>query len=143
MPTVKYWQNLGTFLDKAKEKISRQLIIYDTCLCHWQLLEVVYSREIQRILIAYTRTVIIFFRWWSSWKQMFVLAKHFFYEMNMNYIGKREHVLKHLHGRCVVGAFDNKIIWRIYLEWTHSSSIFYPPQINMSSFCTSWYKVLW
>ena len=24
----------------------------------------------------------------------------------MNYIGKRAHVLKHSHGRCVVGGFD-------------------------------------
>ena len=26
---------------------------------------------------------------------------------NMNNIGKRAHVLKHSHGRCVVGPFDN------------------------------------
>ena len=25
---------------------------------------------------------------------------------NMNDIGKRAHVLKHSHGRCVIGAFD-------------------------------------
>ena len=25
---------------------------------------------------------------------------------NMNDIGKREHVLKHSHGRCVIGYFD-------------------------------------
>ena len=26
----------------------------------------------------------------------------------MNNIGKRSHVLKHSHGRCVIGAFDKK-----------------------------------
>ena len=28
---------------------------------------------------------------------------------NMNYIGKRAHVLKHSHGRCVVGLFDKSL----------------------------------
>ena len=31
MPAIKYWHNLGTFLDKAKEKIHEQFIIGDTC----------------------------------------------------------------------------------------------------------------
>ena len=30
MQTVKYWQNLGTLLDKAKEKIPKQCRIGDT-----------------------------------------------------------------------------------------------------------------
>ena len=31
MPTIKYWQNLGSIMDKAKEKIPKQCIIGDTC----------------------------------------------------------------------------------------------------------------
>ena len=31
MPTIKYWQNLGTFMDTAKEKVLNQRIISDTC----------------------------------------------------------------------------------------------------------------
>ena len=31
IPTVKYWQNLGTLSDKAKEKIPKQCRIGDTC----------------------------------------------------------------------------------------------------------------
>ena len=33
--------------------------------------------------------------------------------------------------------------WRIYLDWTQSSSFFYPTQISISSLCTSSYKMLW
>ena len=31
MQTEKYWQNLGSFLDKSKEKIPKQFRIGDTC----------------------------------------------------------------------------------------------------------------
>ena len=31
MPTIKYWKNLGSMLDKAKEKILKQRRIGDTC----------------------------------------------------------------------------------------------------------------
>ena len=31
MPTIKYWQNLGTFMDTTKENITKQCIIGDTC----------------------------------------------------------------------------------------------------------------
>ena len=31
IPTVKYWQNLGSMLDKSKEKITKQYRIGDVC----------------------------------------------------------------------------------------------------------------
>ena len=31
MPNIKYWQNLGIIMDKAKEKIPKQCRIGDTC----------------------------------------------------------------------------------------------------------------
>ena len=31
MPTIKYWQNLGIFMNTAKEKIPKQCRIGDTC----------------------------------------------------------------------------------------------------------------
>ena len=34
----------------------------------------------------------------------------FYYGEKMNDIGKRAHVLKHSHGRCVVGAFDKSLL---------------------------------
>ena len=30
-PTIKYWQNLGSMTDKAKEKSHKQFRIGDTC----------------------------------------------------------------------------------------------------------------
>ena len=31
MPTIQYWQNLGSIMDEAKEKIPKQYRIRDTC----------------------------------------------------------------------------------------------------------------
>ena len=31
MPTIKYWQNLGSTMDKVKEMIPKESIIVDTC----------------------------------------------------------------------------------------------------------------
>ena len=61
---------------------------------------------------------------------------------NMNDIGKRAHVLKHSHGRCVIGSFDKILhevsIWTgqkallsfilhrsIFLHLVHINTIFY------------------
>ena len=43
--------------------------------------------------------------------------------MTMNYIGKIAHVLKHLHGRCVVGDFDKKL-HEGYI-WTEHRAVLY------------------
>ena len=56
IPTIKYWQNLVIFMDTAKGKTPKQCRIGDTCLRHWQILEGIYSRDIQTILIMYTKT---------------------------------------------------------------------------------------
>ena len=45
MPTIKYWQNLGSIMDKAKEKIPKECRIGDTCSQHWKILEVVYTQD--------------------------------------------------------------------------------------------------
>ena len=61
---------------------------------------------------------------------------------NMNDIGRREHVLKHSHGRCVIGYFDKILyegsIWNdhravllfilqksIFLHFVHNGTRFY------------------
>ena len=49
MPTIKYWQNLGSTMDKAKEMIPNECRIDDTCSHHWQLLEETYTQDTQRI----------------------------------------------------------------------------------------------
>ena len=47
---------------------------------------------------------------------MFMVAKQFFNGITMNCIGKRAHVIKHSHGRFVVGASD-KILHKVSI-WT-------------------------
>ena len=41
----------------------------------------------------------------------------------MNDIGKRAHVMKNSHGRCVVGAFD-KILYEVSI-WTGNRAVLY------------------
>ena len=59
---------------------------------------------------------------------MHVDPKKFFNIMNMKDTGKRTHVLKHSHGRCVVGAFDKKL---------HEGSIFIGPRTVLSLYSTN------
>ena len=71
----------------------------------------------------------------------------FYYGVNMHDIGKRAHVLKHSHGRCVVGPFDKILhegsIWTghravlyfilhksIFLHFVHHGTIFYEKYIT-------------
>ena len=72
---------------------------------------------------------------------MFMVAKKFIAREKMNDIGKIVHVMKHSHGRCVVGAFDKNLhegsIWNghryvislishksIFLHFVHHGTIF-------------------
>ena len=65
----------------------------------------------------------------------------------MNDIGKRAHVLKHAHGRCVIGSFDKILhkdsIWTvhravlsfilhksIFIHFVYNGSIFYDKYIS-------------
>ena len=75
-------------------------------------------------------------------------GKTFFYDGdNMDDIGKRAHVLKHSHGRCIIGAFDKILhegsIWTchrdvllfilhksIFLHFVHNGTIFYDRYIS-------------
>ena len=71
----------------------------------------------------------------------------FYYGENMNDIGKRAHVLKNSHGRCVIGSFDEILhegsIWTghrsvlslilhksIFLHFLHNGTIFYEKYIS-------------
>ena len=65
----------------------------------------------------------------------------------MNYIGKRAHVIKHSHGRCVIGSFDKSLhegsIWAghravlsfifhksIFIQFVHNGTRFYDKYIS-------------
>ena len=58
--TVKYWQNLVTSMDTAKEKIPKQCQIVDTCFMSLATIGGIYLQDIQRILIVYKKIVMIF-----------------------------------------------------------------------------------
>ena len=63
---------------------------------------------------------------------MFMVAKQFFYGMTMNDIGKRAHVLKHSHGRYMVGDFD-KNLHEGYI-WTKPRTVLSFPSTNQYFF---------
>ena len=76
-----------------------------------------------------------------------MVVKQFLYGENMKEIGKREHVLKHSHGRCVIGSFDKILyegsLWTghravisfishksIFLHLVYNGTIFYDKYIS-------------
>ena len=60
MLTIKYWQNLGIIMDKAKRKYRNNAKLVIHVSHHLQLFEVIYSQGIRRILIMYIEKVTIF-----------------------------------------------------------------------------------
>ena len=109
MPTVKYWQNLVSLLDKAKEKIPKQHRIGDTRFTP-------FANIGGNLFTRHTKNPNCVHKDSNDLLSVIIIlgtnvhgGKTVFYEgVNMNDIVKRSHVLKHSHGRCVVGAFDKK-----------------------------------
>ena len=66
---------------------------------------------------------------------------------NMNEIGKRAHVLKHSHGRCVIGSFNKTFhegsLWtdhRAVLSLSSTNQYFFTLCIMVQNFMTSIYQ---
>ena len=107
MPTIKYWQNLGSTMDKAKEMIPKECRFGDTCFTSLSIFGVnLYtihpknlnhahkdSKDLLSVILLLGIDV-------HSGETVFYVGE------NMNDIGKRAHVLKNSHGRCVIGSFD-------------------------------------
>ena len=128
MSTIEYWKNLGSIMDKAKEKIHKQFLIGDTCFMssatiggnlytiHQKNLDYVqkYSNDLISVIIILGTYV--------------NCGENKFHDgNNINDIVKRVHVLKHSHGRCVIGDFDKKYMKSlfgmfIYLLYLSSST---------------------
>ena len=108
---------MGSFLDKAKEKIPKQCIIGDT---YFTSLENIggnlFTRHPKNLNNVHKDSnnllsvIIILGTDFNGGETVFYDGDH------MNDIGKRAHVMKYSHGRCVVGAFD-KILQEGYI-WT-------------------------
>ena len=120
MPTIKYSQNLGSIMDKEKQKISKEYRIGDTCFTSFATIGVnLYTRHPNNLnnvnrdsndLVS----VIIFLGTYVNCGK-----KGFNDGDNMNDNGKIAHVLQHSHGRCVIGAFDKiymKALFGTYID---------------------------
>ena len=110
MPNVKYWQNLGKVLDTAKEKIPKQCSIGDICFISLATiggnLYTIHPKHLNHVHkdVNGLLSVIIILG-----TDVHDVETVFLNGMTMHDIGKRTHVLKHAHGRCVVGTFDKNL----------------------------------
>ena len=107
MPTITYWKNLVSIMDKAKEKIPKEYRIGDTCFTSFATIGGnLYTRHPQNINHVHSDSndlisvIIILGIYVNGGKTVFYDGE------NINDIGKIADVLKHSHGRCVIGAFD-------------------------------------
>ena len=124
MPTVQYRQYLGSLLDKSKEKTPKQFRIGDTYFTSLAMIGGnLFTRHLNNLNHVHKDSnnllsVIII------WVTNIHGGKTVFNDgVDMNDIGKISHVLNHLNGRCVVGAFD-KIFNEGYI-WTVHRAILY------------------
>ena len=111
------------FLDKAKDNIPKQYRIGDTYFTSLTTIVSNLFTKYQNILNHVHKNsndilpVIIILR-----NNVHGGETVFYDGVNMNDIGKRAHVLKHSHGKCVVGAFD-KYLHEVSIWTGHRSSL--------------------
>ena len=60
VPTIKYWQNLGTIMDTTKENISKQFCFGDTCLKLSATIGGDLFTRHPKISIIYTKKLMVF-----------------------------------------------------------------------------------
>ena len=148
MPTVQYWQNLGSMLDKSKEKIPKKLRIGDTCFMSLEAIGCnLFTRHPKNINHLHKDSIDLL-------SVIIILGEKnhggetvFNDGVKMNDIGKRARGLKHSHKMCVVGAFDKNLhkcyIWTghrsflsfilhksLFLYFLHHGTIFYDKYIT-------------
>ena len=96
MPTIKYWQILGSMMDKSKDKITKQCRIGDTCFTSLATiggnLFTIHTKNLNRVHKDSNNLLSV----------ITILGKNvhggetvFYDGENINDIGKRAHVLKH------------------------------------------------
>ena len=107
MPTIKYQENLESIMDKAKQMIPKECIIGDTCFTSMaNIVGNLYTRHaknlnhVQKDIKDIPLVIIILETDVNGGETVFYDGE------SMNDIGKRAHVLKHSHRRCVIGSFD-------------------------------------
>ena len=143
MPTIKYWKNLGSTMDKAKQIIPKECRIDDTYFTSLPNIGGnLYTRHVKNLNHVHKDSkdilpVIIILGTDVNGGEIV-----FNDEENMNDIVKIAHVLKYSHGRCVIGSFDKILhegsIWTghravlsfilhvsIFLHFVHNGTRFY------------------
>ena len=110
MKKSQYWKFWGSMMDKAKEKIPKQHIIGDIRFMSLATIEgnlfTIHPKNpnhVQKDSNDLLSVIIILGTYVHGRETVFNDGG------NMNAIGKRAHVLKHSHGRCVVGTFDKNL----------------------------------
>ena len=119
MPTIKYWKKLERIMNQAKAMIPVECRIGDICFTslatiggnlytrHPKNLNHVHkdSKDLLSVIIILGKDV-------NGGEIVFYDGE------NMNDIGNRAYVLKHSHGRCVIGYFDKNLhegsIWTVH-----------------------------
>ena len=144
MPTIEYWHNMETIVFLAKYEIPKEFRVWDTWFTslstikvnlltrHWKKTYCLqkYSKDILSVIITLGTNVNggeTIFNW-----------------MNVNYIGKRVHVLKNAYGVCVVVEFDNKNMKDLFemdkelmYPFSYINQYFFTLYITVLSFTTS------
>ena len=108
MPTIKYWEILGSIMDKEKEKIPKECRIGDTRFTSFAtIVGNLYTRHPNNPNNSHRNSnnllsvIIILGTDVNGGETVFNDRD------NTNAIGKGAHVLKYSHGRCVIGDCDN------------------------------------
>ena len=107
MPTIKYWKNLERTMVKAKEMIPNECRIGDTCFTSLGTIGGnLYTRHPKNLNHVHKYSKYLLYVIIILGTDVHGGETVFFNGDNINDIGKRAHVLKHSHGRCVIGSFD-------------------------------------
>ena len=106
MPTIKYWQNLERIMNQAKMMVPEECRIGDTCFTSLATIGGnLYTRHPKNLNHVHKDSkdllsvIIILGTYVNGGETVFYDVDH------MNDIGIISHVLKHSHGRSVIGSF--------------------------------------
>ena len=110
MPTIKYWRNLGSIVDKAKQKIPKECRIGDTCFTSFATIRsnlfTRHPKNLNHVHRDSNDLLSVIIIWGTDVNGD---EKNIYEGFNMNDIGKIAHALKHSHRRHVIGAFDKSL----------------------------------
>ena len=137
MSTIKYWQNLGTIMDAAKDNITKQWKIDDTYFTSLVTIgENLFTRHPKNLNILHKDSIDIMSGIIILVTYVNIIETVFFFVEWLCMILGKYHMLLSIHIEVrLVHLIEFTL--RLYLDWTQICSIFYTPEIKISR-CTSW-----